>query len=171
MSTKFNSDFLSQTIYDSLLRFKIYQIFNKFPQFLETKQKLFQETNIHEFKSIEFAINNKLRTLDEFKDLYQDGIKFRKWLSSIDGDSSLINEYYNEVSKQKWFEKLPVKSVKWALFTGAGIAIDIMGAVGLGTAGGIVLSASDEFYLDKLLSGWKPNLFIQGELNEFLNRK
>jgi len=57
------------------------------------------------------------------------------------------------------------------LFTGAGIGIDALGAGGIGTSIGVALSAADQFLLDRLIKGWKPNQFIEDELRGFVSRK
>lgn len=40
---------------------------------------------------------------------------------------------------------------------------------GLGTLGGVALSALDSFVLDRMLKGWKPNQFVEGPLRRFLD--
>jgi hypothetical protein len=46
--------------------------------------------------------------------------------------------------------------------------MDALGAGGLGTVAGLTISACDQFLLDKLLKGWKPNQFIDEKLKDFL---
>jgi hypothetical protein len=65
-------------------------------------------------------------------------------------------------------EKLPSKSIRWSFFTGAGIITDIAATGGIATLVGLGLSALDTFYLDKLISGWKPNQFIEEEVKKLL---
>ncbi|NQU84350.1 MAG: hypothetical protein HQ541_01190, partial [Mariniphaga sp.] len=54
------------------------------------------------------------------------------------------------------------------IFTGAGIIADAVATRGIGTVIGLGLGALDTFYLDKLISGWKPNQFIEDEVKELL---
>lgn len=171
MASRFNSDFLSETIYDSLLETKINRIFKNKTANFKSDQKLFQNIVVNDLKSIEEAINSNYKTFDDYLNLYNKSFKFKEWLTKIPKDENVLNQYITEISSGQWFEKLPVKSLRWSIFTGIGMAIDLLGAGGIGTMSGMAVSAADAFYLDKILSGWKPNLFIKGKLNEFLSNK
>ena len=72
------------------------------------------------------------------------------------------------MTKKTIIDKLPGKSARWSVFTGAGIITDLVATGGIGTAVGVGLSALDAFYLDKLLAEWKPNQFIEEEVRELL---
>jgi hypothetical protein len=171
MASRFNSDFLSQTIYDSLLETKINRIFKNNTNKFKSDQKLFQSIVVNDIKSIEEAINNNHKTFDDYLKLYNQSYKFKEWLTKVPKDQSALNQYISEINSDKWFEKLPVKGLRWSIFTGLGIAIDLLGAGGIGTISGMAVSATDAFYLDKILKGWNPNLYIKGNLNEFLTNK
>lgn len=96
--------------------------------------------------------------------------KFKEWLSDLSEDTSLIKQYHEDVTSGSWIDKLPSKSARWALFTGAGIGTDAAGAGGVGTAAGVALSALDTFFLDQLLRGWKPHQFVEGTLRGFIQQ-
>lgn len=89
--------------------------------------------------------------------------KFRHWLHQQPADGNLVSAYYREVVKDSWVEKLPSKSVRWGLFTLAGMLIDANVGGVIGTTAGVAVSAVDSFLLDKLIKGWKPHQFIEGE--------
>jgi len=93
---------------------------------------------------------------------------FKKWLSGVDPDQDLIKNYYAEVTKKTIVDKLPGKSVRWGIFTGAGLIADAVPTGGIGTVIGLGLGALDKFYLDKLITGWKPSQFIEEEVKEIL---
>jgi hypothetical protein len=130
--------------------------------------KDFQGFVFDDAKSLGEAINKKLIDLDDLILVLKNSRKFKKWIISIEPDQDLIKSYYSEVTKKTIVDKLPGKSVRWAIFTGAGIIADGLATGGLGTAAGIGLGALDTFYLDKLISGWKPNQFIEDEVKELL---
>ena len=65
---------------------------------------------------------------------------------------------------------MPGKSARWGIFTGAGIIADVVATGGIGTAIGLGLGAVDTFYLDKLISGWRPNQFIEDDVKELLKK-
>ena len=50
-----------------------------------------------------------------------------------------------------------------------GLAVDALGAGGLGTAANVALSAVDSFLADKLIKGWKPHQFVEGDLKSLFD--
>ncbi len=97
--------------------------------------------------------------------------KFRAWLEKQPANEDLVENYYHAVIEDTWVEKLPVKATRWGIFTAAGIGMDLMGTGGLGTSIGVALGAFDTFVLDKLIGGWKPHHFVEGELGKLFPRK
>jgi hypothetical protein len=95
--------------------------------------------------------------------------RFKKWLIGVDPDEDLLKRYYREVTKETIVDKLPGKSTRWAIFTGLGLVTDLIATGGIATVGGLTLGALDTFCLDKLISGWRPNQFIEDEVKKLLN--
>ena len=124
----------------------------------------FQQFVMPEGASLREIINSGNRTFAEVVALVDKAKKFRTWVRGRPADSQLLREYITEVTKIDWLERLPTKVLRWLLFTGIGLAVD--GATG--ALGGIAVSAADEFLLDRLLHGWRPNEFIEGPLREFV---
>ncbi|MFM9946518.1 MAG: hypothetical protein ACKV1O_01140 [Saprospiraceae bacterium] len=73
-------------------------------------------------------------------------------------------EYHKAVTKETFADKLPTKTTRFMIFEGIGVALDLGGASGIGTVITTGLAVFDSFYLDKLISGWKPNQFIKKDL-------
>ena len=95
--------------------------------------------------------------------------RFKTWLSDCNPDGTLLQEYYNTATSDSWIEKLPTKSLRFVFTTLGGAAADLfLPTGGLGTAVGAGLGAVDSLLLDRLLKGWKPNQFVEGELSEFV---
>lgn len=128
----------------------------------------FQSFVFNDAMSLREAINKKLIDLDDLVLVLKNSRKFKKWIIGVEPDQDLIKSYYSEITKKTIIDKLPGKSVRWCIFTGAGIIADVLATGGIGTAVGIGLGALDTFYLDKLISGWKPNQFIEDEVKELL---
>lgn len=128
----------------------------------------FQDFIFNDAKSLKDAVNSKKIDLDKLITVLKNSQKFKKWITGIAPDEGLIKQYYAEVTKKTIIEKLPGKTTRWGIFTGAGFVADIVATGGIGTAVGLGLSALDAFYLDKLLSGWKPNQFIEEEVRELI---
>lgn len=100
-------------------------------------------------------------TFREFINIYNEGRKFREWIVDLPDNSELLTEYLENINKMPALMRLPSKTVRWSLFTGAGIAADaLLGGGGAGTLAGASLGALDTFIVDKLISKWKPNQFI-----------
>ncbi len=135
----------------------------------EREIALFADYNFDEGRDVKAAINTGARTFDEFLPVLEEARKFRRWVANLDENACLMKEYYRAVSRQTWLDKLPGKTVRWAVFTGAGLALDSLGAGGLGTTGGVSLSALDAFYLDNLVKGWRPNQFVD-HLTDFVGK-
>lgn len=128
----------------------------------------FQSFVFDDAKSLREAVNNNQINLDDLISVLKNSKKFKKWISGVKPTQDLIKSYYAEVTKQTIVDKLPGKSVRWSIFTGAGIAAGVLLTGGIGAAVGVGLSALDTFYLDKLISGWKPSQFIEAEVKKLL---
>ena len=135
----------------------------------------FVNLTIRDARAIREAVNSGEVSFAQVVKLLDSADKFRHWLKEQPVDSELVRNYYQTVVKDSWAEKLPGKSARFCLFTGLGIAADAYGtALGLatdafgdaplGTIAGVAVSAIDTFICDKLLLGWKPHQFVEGEL-------
>jgi hypothetical protein len=129
----------------------------------------FQNFIFDDAKSLKEAVNNREVDLDNLIAVLKNAQRFKKWIVGIDPDQDLIKSYYTEVTKKTFVDKLPGKSARWGIFTGAGLIADAIATGGIGTAVGIGLGALDSFYLDNLISGWKPNQFIEEEVKNLFN--
>lgn len=136
----------------------------------QTEVAAYQEFVLDDSRAIREAINSGARSFDEFVTVLERARRFKEWLSDLSEDTGLIKQYHKDVTSGSWIDKLPSKSARWALFTGAGIGIDTAGAGGVGTTVGVALSALDTFFLEQLLRGWKPHQFIEGILRGFIRQ-
>jgi hypothetical protein len=128
----------------------------------------FQDFVFDDGRTIGEAINTGQRSFKDLLQLLNQADKFRAWIKSKPPDTDLVREYFREVTKSSWVDKLPGKSFKWAFFTGSGLALDSIGAGGIGTAIGLGLSAADSFILDRVIKGWKPHQFSEGPMQNFI---
>lgn len=130
----------------------------------------YQEFVLDDSRAIREAINSGARSLDELVVVLERARKFKEWLTDLSEDTNLIKQYHKDVTSDSWIDKLPNKSARWVLFTGAGVGLDAAGSGGVGTATGVALSALDTFFLDQLLRGWKPHKFVEGTLRGFIQQ-
>lgn len=118
--------------------------------------------------AIRDAVNSGRVSFSQIRELVEKAERFKTWLDGQSPDRELIKAYYEAVIKETWVDKLPAKSVRWGVFTAAGLALDAAtGGVG-GTIAGVGLSIVDSFFLDKLVKGWRPHHFIEEDLNPML---
>ncbi|NIV16567.1 MAG: hypothetical protein GWN62_36550 [Aliifodinibius sp.] len=129
----------------------------------------FQDFIFEDSKAIRESINCGKHKFEDIEPILDKSEKFSNWLQCKDPDKDLLKEYFREVTADSWIDKLPSKFTRWAIFTGLGLGIDILGGGGIGTLSGISISALDSFLIDKILKGWKPNHFIEKELRKFVS--
>jgi hypothetical protein len=132
------------------------------------KANTFQETVIDDVPSVREVVNSGKRNFRDVARLVRQAERFKEWLRKQGGTEDLRESYCKEVAHLDWADKLPPKTLRWLLITGAGIALGAAAGPVAGTAAATALSAGDFFLLDKLLKGWKPNQFIEGSLKQFL---
>jgi len=113
--------------------------------------------NVH---AIREAVNSGAVSFYSVVKLLDSADKFRHWLQQQPPTADLVRAYYQETVKDSWIEKLPCKSIRWGVFTGIGLVVDAF----VGGAAGVAVSAIDSFLVDKLIKGWKPHQFVEGEL-------
>lgn len=168
-AAKLNSDLSASPRATLLLKEKINVIIQKSTQ-NKNQIKNFSELIIPDGKTISGVINSGEKKLSEFFKILEKADKIKTWIKNIQDDESLIREYHKAVTKDTWADKLPNKVYKWSFFSGAGMLVDLLGAGGIGTLSSLGISAADAFLLDKITKGWKPNLFVDKELKEFIRK-
>lgn len=125
-----------------------------------TELSQFQEVVLHGSPSIADAINRGERSFEEFLELLSSARKFKLWLKSKSLDESLIAAYLEDITAIGWLNRVPGKVLRYVIGAVAG-AID--------PATGMALSAGDSFFLEKLVSGWRPNHFIASKIKPFVD--
>jgi hypothetical protein len=131
----------------------------------------FVDLTMSDARAIREAINSGHVSFAQLLKLLESAEKFRHWLREQPIDAELLRSYYQAVVSDSWADKLPGKSVRWAVFTGLGLAADALGTAPWGTIGGVAISAADAFLADKLIKGWKPHQFVEGELKALFKKE
>lgn len=120
-------------------------------------------------RAIRKAINTGQRTFRDLLPVIERGKRFRSWLQGIPPDGEIVKEYFREVTKETWIDSLPARSIRWALFTAAGIGVDaLIGSPGIATAAGAGIGLGDTFLVDRIVKGWRPDQFVHGALTDFV---
>ena len=129
----------------------------------------FKSFILNDAKAIQEAINASRIDLDDLISILKRSKKFKKWIVGLKPEADLVKSYYKEVTRRTLIDKLPGKSVRWGLFTGLGILADLIATGGYATMAGAALGALDNFYIDRLISGWKPNQFIEKDFKKLIS--
>jgi hypothetical protein len=124
--------------------------------------ELFQETILSEYKPIRDAVNCKELSFDSIAKIVnlEEHKRFRSWLNGLPAEKNLVEEYFNQISRLPLIANLPSKGIRFTFLTALGLTLDALGAGGFGTATGITLGAFDQFLIERLGKGWRPNAFI-----------
>lgn len=115
--------------------------------------------------SVREVINQGERTPDEFIKLIQKARPFQDWLKQQNPNADLVKEMLREKSRVDWLDSLPVKTMRFGLFTGLGQLADYF-APGSSTLTGAV----DSFLVEKLGKQWRPHYFVENHLKSFLEK-
>lgn len=159
-ASRFNDEIATDDLNSSIIKGKFELIAKKIIKDYY-QIELFQNFIFEKIRDIRGAVNSGTINFTDVIEVVKKSRKFKNWLSELSPESSIIREYYRTVSADTVIDKLPSKTVRWALFSGTGILIDsLSGGSGIGIAGGLGLSAFDSFILDKVVAGWKPNHYI-----------
>jgi hypothetical protein len=116
--------------------------------------------------SIREVINDGQRTPREFIDLMEKASTFQKWLKEQNPTADLVKEMLREKARADWLESLPIKAMRFGLFTGAGMLADV-----LAPGASVVTGAIDAFVVDQVRKRWRPHYFVENSLRGFLEKK
>lgn len=119
-------------------------------------------------KNVRDAINIGGRSLDEFLDLLEGAGKFKKWIAGRSDDQDLAKDYVNELGSTGWLNTLPAKMMRYLVFSGASLLAGAALSPVVGAVTGLGLGVADNFLVDRMIGGWKPNHFVSRDLKKFL---
>lgn len=99
----------------------------------------------------------KMHDIIELRENFNGRI-FREWYSSIDYNQDKFLLHLTNIKKEDKIKKF----LRWV----------IPNAIGLfSPATGIVTSALDSYIVEKIISGWQPNIFLDNHLKEQIDKK
>lgn len=114
--------------------------------------------------SIREVINDETRSPKEFLSLLEKAKSFQNWLNKQNPTSDLVKEMLREKASAGWLESLPVKLMRFGLFTGAGMLADYAAP-----GSSVLMGAADAFVVDKIAKHWRPHYFVENSLKGFLD--
>lgn len=119
----------------------------------------FSEVVLPDTRTVAEVIDVGERTISEFLVLLDKAERFKNWTKAVSPDENLVRTYVRDISSEGWIQRLPQKSMRYA-FT---LALEASNPVA-----GMIAGFVDNFVLEKLLSGWRPNHFINTKLQPFV---
>lgn len=120
----------------------------------------FVEIVLPDSPSLAEVVNSGERSLKEALTLVDQAARFKYWLKSANPDEGLVRTYMRDISSEGWVQRLPAKSLRYVLT----LALDATNP-----AAGLLAGFADNFIIEKLLAGWRPNHFVKSRLQPFVN--
>lgn len=124
------------------------------------KISAFEEMVFDEAHGFADAFNEGLISFSEALNVIDKSRRFRTWAKGLAPDANLITEYHRAITKETLLKSLPVSIARFAFFNGAGVLAD---AIATGT--GSMVSAIDTFIVERIIGGWRPNIFVRNVQN------
>jgi hypothetical protein len=163
LAARHSAELVTSRLSSAVISERLRLMASRLPESRLDQARLFQE-EVLAISSVREVINRKERTVRELLELVEAAERFRDWLREAPADGRLIREYVQAISAESWLDRLPIKSLRYIIFTAAGAALDALVFPGLGA----LLGLGDTFMLDKLGRGWRPNQFVDDDLARFL---
>jgi hypothetical protein len=166
-SSDVSADLAVSPIHSIIATCKLNEILQPRKEAEETLE-LFEDFVFDDSRAIREAVNRRERSMIDVLSLVKKAEKFRKWVKDQPENTDLRKAYCKEVSSIEWAAKLPVRNIRFGLFTAMNRVASMVIHPPFGTIASIALSATNTFLIDKLIRGWKPNQFVEGPLRDFI---
>lgn len=158
LSSFYGGDFVTSSLTSQLIQLKYAELLRR-ANLNASSQHHFSSVLMPDTPSLAEVIDSGERSFDDFLNLLDKASRFKDWLKATNPDEDLLQTYIRDISSKGWIEKLPSKSIRYVLTLG----LDAVNPVS-----GIVAGFVDNFVIDKLLSGWRPNHFVSTNLVPFV---
>ncbi|MDP3798891.1 MAG: hypothetical protein Q8R06_17390 [Polaromonas sp.] len=160
LASFYGGDFVSSEVTSSIIQLRYDEILRR-RQLNESQRSNFHEVTLPDYPSLRETIDSGQRSFKDFLVLLDKGARFKEWLKSVSVDEGLVRSYMKDVAKEGWIQSVPSKTVRY-VFTAILDAHNPL--IGTGAA------VADNFIVDKLLGGWRPNHFVENRLGTFLQQ-
>lgn len=164
---KYKSDIFTDSFNSNLLNLRGKDLLRKKIKNPLEVPEIFQNEVIENARTIKEVINSGEKSFKEFIPIYEKSLDFKKWLNSVNEDKKLIDEYYKKTIDNTWADNIPIKSIRWMCFTGIETIVGLFGPLGI--IASIGLSFVDNFIINAIVNGWKPDQFVEKDLKRFCN--
>lgn len=158
LASFYGGDFITSQAASSVIQVRHEELLRR-TALNSTSQRQFIEVILPDTPSVAEIIDSGERSLEEFFLLLDRAGRFKHWLQSVNPDEGLVRSYMKDVSAEGWIQKLPAKTARY-IFT---LALDTTSSTA-----GLISGFVDNFLVEKLLGGWRPNHFVSGRLGPFI---
>ncbi len=158
LASFYGGDFVTSEVTSSIIQARHIEFLRRSDINVDSRRQ-FIEVVLPDSPSLAEVIDSGERSFDEFLLLLDRAGRFKDWLKKVNPDEGLVRSYMRDISSEGWIQRLPAKSMRYILMH----ALDATNP-----GAGIVAGFMDNFVVDKLLSGWRPNHFISGRLGPFV---
>lgn len=158
LASFYGGDFVTSAVTSSIIQVRHTELLRRSKLNVDSRQQ-FTEVVLPDSPSLAEVIDSGERSFDDFLKLMDRAARFKDWLKAVNPDEDLIRTYMRDVSSEGWIQRLPAKSLRYILT----LALEATNPV-VGLASGFV----DNFVVEKLFSGWRPNHFVSGKLSPFV---
>lgn len=158
LASFYGGDFVTSAINSSIIQVRHAELLRR-SEINTSSLQNFSEVVIPDTKSVAEVIDSGERSFSEFLILLDKASRFKIWAKGINPDEGLVRSYMQEVSSEGWMQRTPQKTMRYVISTAVGATHPVIG---------LIAGFTDTFLLDKLLSGWKPNHFINTRLKPFV---
>lgn len=159
LAAHYGGDFVTSAVTSSVIRLKVDVLLKRSEMNAKARQD-FTEVVLPDMPTIAEQVDSGARSFQDFLILLDKSAKFREWLKSTNPDEGLVREYLRTISSQDWIQTPKSKGIRYLLTLAADATHPIAGFA----AGSV-----DNFLIEKLLKGWRPNHFINERLAPFLS--
>lgn len=161
LAAHYGGDFVTSAVTSAVVQIRFDALLHRTSMNTDA-QRQFSEIVLPDMPTIAEAVDSGERSFDEFLRLLDKADRFKSWLKSANPDEGLTREYLHAVTSQDWIQTTKAKGVRY-LFS---LAADACNPIA-GLASGLI----DNFLIEKLLGGWRPNHFVNDRLAPFLSEK
>lgn len=154
----YGGDFATSSTTSAIVELRVRELFHR-SRLNHGELSDFRRIVLRDYPSIRETIDSGQRTFKEFLVLLDKAARFKQWLKTTRADEGLVRSYMSEVSKEGWIQSVPGKSMRYMLTTVAEAHNPLIGAAA---------AIADNFLIEKLLGGWRPNHFVDERLSPFL---
>lgn len=158
LASFYGGDFVTSAITSSIIQAR-HSEFLRRSNLNGDSRRQFVEVVLPDSPSLAEVIDSGERSFEEFLLLLDRAGRFKDWLKKVNPDEDLVRSYMRDISSEGWIQRLPAKSLRYMLT----LALDATNPVA-----GLVAGFMDNFVVEKLFSGWRPNHFVSGRLGHFI---